>query len=263
MVWFRIILILCWKEWASPVLIKKAVINGALQCWNLTSAMTGAFLVDWIGRRPLFIASTGSMFIVFCMWTLTTALFNTLHDTAAAQATVPLIFAYYWCYDICFTPLIVSYTLEILPYGIRARGFALLNVTIQLTQAFNQFVNPWALAAIGWKYYLFYCGWLFLELLFILRYIVETRGRTLEETAALFDGEQPQEDLVRLGGDAATLTINEGRWGERLNGRPKKSADYSPQILLELRRSYASQSISEPQIRSRRQSPDSTPTVVI
>jgi len=104
----------------------KAAINGGLQCWNLASAMTGAFLVDWVGRRPLFIISTAGMFTAFCMWTLTTALFEGLHDTAAAKATVPLIFVYYWFYDICFTPLIVSYTLEILPYGIRARGFALM-----------------------------------------------------------------------------------------------------------------------------------------
>ena len=39
--------------------------------------------------------------------------------------------------------------------------------------------------------------------------IVETRGRTLEETAALFDGEQSPQDLIQMGGDAAT--INMGR----------------------------------------------------
>ena len=69
-------------------------------------------------------------------------------------------------------------------------------MTIQLTQAFNQFVNPWALDAIGWKYvrlhfmsvqsptdvlyqYIVYCCWLLLELLFILRYIVETKGEVI------------------------------------------------------------------------------------
>ena len=63
----------------------KAAINGALQvsgqnhqmnrsiyigrqCWNLASAMTGAFLVDWVGRRPLFIMSTAGMLIGMCMY---------------------------------------------------------------------------------------------------------------------------------------------------------------------------------------------------
>lgn len=83
------------------------------------------------------------------MWTLTTALFNTLHDTVAGKGTftlnirqniltwqtisnrcthivsvpraIPFLVSsqvasvYYWCYDICFTPLIVSYTRERAP----------------------------------------------------------------------------------------------------------------------------------------------------
>jgi hypothetical protein len=84
-------------------------------------------------------------------------------------------------------------------------------------------------------------------------------GRTLEETATLFDGEQPQQDLARLGGDAATLPTNLSR--AQLTRRPEKSADYSPEIFLELRRSYASQSISE--IDSWRQSQESAIAIAI
>lgn len=71
-----------------------------------------------------------------------------------------------------YTPLLVAYTLEILPFAIRAKGFALMvrhvmarrsppvapylrfpkNVTVSLSLALNQFVDPWALDAIGWKY---------------------------------------------------------------------------------------------------------------
>lgn len=47
------------------------------------------------------------------------------------------------------------------------------------------------------------------QLAFVMRYIIETRGRTLEETAALFDGEQPALELQQLGHEAATLTLNE------------------------------------------------------
>ena len=79
------------------------------------------------------------------MWTVTTACFDQSGDTAAAKgkfetlsyilaqihnqnlaATVPLIFIYYFFYDFAYTPLLVSYTLEILPYNIRARGLAIM-----------------------------------------------------------------------------------------------------------------------------------------
>ncbi|ELU40693.1 hexose transporter [Rhizoctonia solani AG-1 IA] len=52
-----------------------------------------------------------------------------------------------------------------------------------------EYVNPIALGAIGWKYALVYCGWLLFEFVFVFRYIIETKGRSLEQTAALFDGE--------------------------------------------------------------------------
>ncbi|ETW83040.1 MFS sugar transporter [Heterobasidion irregulare TC 32-1] len=188
----------------------KAAINGGLQIWNLTAAMTGALLIDRLGRRTLFIISNAGMLIAFSIWTLTTALFDTIDSAPAARATIPLIFVFYLFYDVAYTPMLVAYTLEILPYTIRAKGFALMNLTVSLTLAFNQFINPWALEAIGWKYYLVYCGWLGLELIFVLIYVVETRGRTLEETAALFDGEDRPADLVQMGGEAATMTMSRG-----------------------------------------------------
>lgn len=39
----------------------KAAINGGLQIWNLLAAMTGAFMVDRLGRRTLFIISNVGM----------------------------------------------------------------------------------------------------------------------------------------------------------------------------------------------------------
>lgn len=45
------------------------------------------------------------------------------------------------------------------------------------TIAFNQFVNPWALQAISWWYYVVYCGWLIFELVFVIFFIVETKGK--------------------------------------------------------------------------------------
>jgi hypothetical protein len=128
------------------------------------------------------------MLIVFSMWMITTALFDETKSAVAVKATVPLIFMFFFFYDFAYTPMIVSYTLEILPYNIRARGLAIMNFSAYLSNTFNVFVNPWALDAIGWKYYLVYCGWLVLELAFVMMFIVETKGRTLEETAALFDG---------------------------------------------------------------------------
>lgn len=41
-------------------------------------------------------------------------------------ATIPFIFIFYFFYDIAYTPLLIAYTLEILPFNIRAKGFAVM-----------------------------------------------------------------------------------------------------------------------------------------
>ncbi|TFK75245.1 general substrate transporter [Pluteus cervinus] len=181
----------------------KAAINGGLQVFNYIIAITAAMSVDWIGRRPLFILSNLGMLFAFSGWTVSNALYNTLGSATAAKATIPLIFLFFFFYDIAYTPMLVAYTLEILPYKTRARGFAVMSIVVMATAAFNQFVNPWAIQAIGWWYYLVYCGWLVGEFIFVVTFIVETKGRTLEETAMLFDGTQHIDDLAAMGGDAA------------------------------------------------------------
>ncbi|KAJ7707692.1 general substrate transporter [Mycena rosella] len=186
----------------------KASINAGLQVFNLVIAVLASFAVDRLGRRTLFIISNSGMLFAFILWSISEAIFNSLHKTAAAKATIPIIFCFYFFYDLAYTPMLVAYTLEILPYKIRAKGFAVMNLTVYLTSAFNQFVNPWAIGAIGWFYYLVYLGWLVVELVFIWFYIVETKGRTLEETAILFDGEERREDLAHMGGEAATTHLS-------------------------------------------------------
>lgn len=42
--------------------------------------------------------------------------------------------------QIAFTPLIVSYTVEILPFALRAKGFTVFNFALTLSLIFNQYV---------------------------------------------------------------------------------------------------------------------------
>jgi hypothetical protein len=76
-----------------------------------------------------------------------------------------------------------------------------LTVGIGITT--NQFVNPIAFAALSWKLYIVYCCWLGFEFIYIFLFLVETKGKTLEETAALFDGKEVVKNIENGGTEAA------------------------------------------------------------
>lgn len=75
----------------------------------------------------------------------------------------------------------------------------ILFLAVDVALFFNQYVNPIALAAINWKYYIVYTVWLSFELFIVWRFYVETRNTPLEEIVKHFDGES-----AVLGGQAAT-----------------------------------------------------------
>lgn len=72
-------------------------------------------------------------------------------------------------------------------------------LAVDLALFFNSYVNPVALSALNWKYYIVYDVWLFVELLVVYFFYIETRNTPLEEIVKYFDGEQ-----ALLGGDLAT-----------------------------------------------------------
>jgi len=175
--------------------LEQNLLNGILQIYNLAVALIASTLVDRVGRRLLFLTSNVGMLLFFTLQTICSAMYALHGNVAAGNAVIAFIFLYYGAYDIAYTPLIVTYTVEILPYNLRAKGFTVFNFAISLSLIFNQYVNPIALGNLGWKYYIFYCVWLAFELVFMYFFVIETKNKTLEETAAIFDGEEKVEAL--------------------------------------------------------------------
>ncbi|KAI5841583.1 general substrate transporter [Tricharina praecox] len=163
------------------------IINGCLNIWNMLIACGMAFAVDKAGRRPLFLISTGGMCVMFICWTIASKYAVENGSKAAGSAVVALIFLYFTCYNLAWSGLLIGYTVEILPYKIRARGMSVLFMCINLALFFNNYLNPVALERISWKYYIVYCIFLAFEFTVVFFLFVETRYTPLEEIAAYFD----------------------------------------------------------------------------
>ncbi|CAI6335597.1 unnamed protein product [Periconia digitata] len=166
----------------------QALINGGLTIWCWLVSLGCAFLVDRVGRRTLFLSAGIGMLLAFSIWTACSAVYSQTGNSHAGSAVLAMIFLFYGAAGLAWPGLTVSYTVEILPFNIRAKGLTLCFVFTSLSGVFNQYVNPIGIEALGWKFYIVYVVVLVLECLAIYFLYVETKGPTLEEIAFLFDG---------------------------------------------------------------------------
>ncbi|KAL1606713.1 hypothetical protein SLS60_004120 [Paraconiothyrium brasiliense] len=181
----------------------QTLISGCLQIWNLIAAVGATTCVDTLGRRKLFLISSVGMLVSFILISGLSGGFATGGNSAVGLAVVPFLYIYYGFYDIAFTPLVVSYPAEIWPYHLRARGIALTQMSTYVALFFNTFVNPIALDAIGWKYYVVFAVLLLGITVTIWFFYPETKGHTLEEMTVVFDGA----DAAVSGAEALHVTL--------------------------------------------------------
>jgi hypothetical protein len=196
----------------------KNLFNGILQIYNLGTAYMGALVVERAGRRTLFLTSTAGMCLTYAVWTACSATYQQSvvyvpgtegtdnqeiqsANTSAGNAVAAMIFIYYGFYNIALSPLLVSYTVEILPFRIRSKGLMIMQICVSASLVFNQYVNPIALGAIEWRYYIVYTIWIGFEFVYLYFTVVETKGKNghplpLEEISALFDGDEVREDVA-------------------------------------------------------------------
>ncbi|KAL4881057.1 general substrate transporter [Aspergillus karnatakaensis] len=207
---FRMFLVLCMglmSQWSGNGLISyylsrvmdtvgitnkdtQALINGVLQIWNFALGLTAAFFVERLGRRLLFRTSTIGMLAVFIAWTVASANFDQTGSSASGIVVMALIFVFGFFYGIAFGPLSVAYSVEILPYSIRAKGMAVYVCSTKAAVFVNQYVNPIGLDNIGWRYCIVYVVIIAIECIIAYGWFIETKGKGLEEIAVLFDGEK-------------------------------------------------------------------------
>ncbi|KAL6360897.1 hypothetical protein LRP88_04357 [Fusarium phalaenopsidis] len=161
-----------------------------LQVWNLIISTLAAVYVDHVGRRPLWLSSTGGMLVTFSVVMGLSAEYAKTSRKSIGAAAIPFLFLFYGSYDLAWTPLACSYPVEIFPFSLRTKGQAIFIAVQTMAVSLNTWVNPIALDALQWKYYGMYIAILGVLLVVIWFLFPETKGLTIEEIAMVFDKDQ-------------------------------------------------------------------------
>ncbi|KAH9213622.1 MFS sugar transporter-like protein [Leptodontidium sp. 2 PMI_412] len=188
-------------------------INVILNAFCLCVAIGGTACLNKIGRKPLGAFSVGLLAIFIFMIGGLTSAFGESENTAGIYGTVAAIFLFQGSYSFGLTPLTVLYPPEVLNFSIRSNGMALYTQVGNLIGLVVTFTFPYMMEAIGWKTYMINGAWDVLELVFILFFWVETKGKTLEEIDEVLDGTKHSrvpdlEDILR--GKADLSNVFEG-----------------------------------------------------
>lgn len=153
----------------------------------LCAILIGARLTDKVGRRKMLITGTG----LFCIWLSCVAIGVAQVENGVGPLAIFGIFAFDITNAISWTPMQALYAVECLDNQTRVKGMGISGLITYLALAVNDYAVPLGIKAIGYRFFIIYIIWDFLETVFFYFFLVETKGLTLEELDEVFDAPNP------------------------------------------------------------------------
>ena len=187
-------------------------VNIILNAWCLVISIIGTSMANKLGRRNLAACSTSLLTLFIFLVGALTKLYGDSDNQSGIYGTVAMIFLFQGAYSFGWTPLTVLYPPEVLSYSIRSAGMGLYTFLTNGLGLMVTFAFPFALDRIGWKTYMINGAWDVLELLFVLTYWIETKGRTLEEIDESLDqgtGKLKSQTILGVGPTEQEVTVQD------------------------------------------------------
>jgi len=206
--------------------VQKVILSNT--CWGFINAVPIALLAPRFPRRTMFLTCTIGTACVYTVWTVASARSAIENSAAASIPVLVFIYVYSPFYNIGWNALAYTYMVELFPYEQRSKGIAVEQLTVRFAVFFNTYVNPIALDAIGWKYYIVYCVWILVEIATVYLLFPETHNRTLEELSFMFEGKEAQDRVTKNVDKALEIELAsvgaDGTMGEETKGAVEHKA---------------------------------------
>lgn len=109
------------------------------------------------------------------------------YSRTGEQGTGIAVIVFFWLHGVAYafawSGLLIAYTVEVLPFKLRAKGLMIMNIAVNVALVMNNQVNPIPMDGVWkgteWKLYCVYTAWIAVELVFVYFFYVETKYVTL------------------------------------------------------------------------------------
>ena len=153
---------------------------------NLTFAVISMFFVDRMGRKPLMVIGSIGMSIAMTLLALT---FITGH--AQGYFVLICIMGYLAAFGFSLGPVVFVLISEIFPNRLRSYAVAIATFSLWGANFIVTLTFPYLLNNLKGYCFVIYGSMCVLCLLFVLKYLDETKGKTLEEIEMEFNKSNP------------------------------------------------------------------------
>ncbi|KPM38275.1 hypothetical protein AK830_g8281 [Neonectria ditissima] len=168
--------------------VKQTQIQVIINCWSFAIAVFGSFMVDILGRRIQTFIGVGGMSATLYIIGGLIKRYGESTNESGIYGTIAVIFLFQGFYAFAITPMTSLYPTEVSQYKLRATGIAIFRMLDSGFGLLASFCMAYAMADLGWKFYLINASWNLVFLAITYFTFVETKGLSLEEISAKFEG---------------------------------------------------------------------------
>ncbi|PPR00886.1 hypothetical protein CVT24_000371 [Panaeolus cyanescens] len=147
------------------------------------------FILDRVGRKKPLMFGAGSFVVLFSILAAILATNPTDSENvnhAAQRAGIAIIFMTSIFFSLSFGPVSWVLASEVFPTSTRALGTSVATCSNWAFNTLLSQVSPIGIEAVQWKFYFLFVCLNFVDLIAIVLFFPETKGKTLEEMNAVF-----------------------------------------------------------------------------
>ncbi|KAF8440307.1 sugar transporter [Boletus edulis BED1] len=150
-----------------------------------------AFILDWIGRKKPLIVGAGSFVVLYSILAALVASFppGEAQNLSAQKAAIATIFLMSIMFSLSFGPVSWVLASEVFPTRTRSIGTSVATCANWLFNVLISETSPIGMANVGWKFYLLFVFLNAVDLILIVIFFPETKGKSLEEMGVVFGDE--------------------------------------------------------------------------